>query len=504
MKIGIFPITTYSQLDDFVPRVVWYLYPFRDWFSICNLYVSFKVKKKEKNKCLEHFDQIVYRNFKHMNISYVSNSNIFDFSFLFGLDYIFLTNDLMFRELSIFKKKYNLSIEIIRIDHERLSYADSFFLRFGEKIPNLYEKYKQISKNKILSLIKPLKTNKIYLFGTGPNSKYAFDYDYSDGLVIACNSMVINKDIIVKLKPKIFVIADPIFHAGPSSYAAEFRQNLIEMFIVNPCVIVVPLRDYHIYSTYLPSFMIDFLVPIFFKIPSIDESPFYIDILKYFEVKTTNNILTLFQLPLAASLGNEIYIIGCDGRPKSKDSYFWSHNDKVQIINKMDVIKVVHKGFFKIKYNEYYDKHMYFIKNLVKTIEKHGKQIINLTPSYIPPLQKRISDLILETNRQKNICDLSIILPIYNMQKYIEKYLNFLLNMQDINYELIVIDDFSEDLSLELLLKQELQNVDRLKVYQNFNKNGLYGAIKTGLKLAVGKYVLILDSDIVIYPDKLK
>ncbi|EKT3833735.1 glycosyltransferase family 2 protein, partial [Campylobacter coli] len=502
MKIGIFPITTYSQLDDFIPRVVWYLYPFRDWFSICNLYVSFKVKKK--NKCLEHFDQIIYRNFKHMNISYVSNSNIFDFSFLFGLDYIFLTNDLMFRELSIFKKKYNLSIEIIRIDHERLSYADSFFLRFGEKIPNLYEKYKQISKNKILSLIKPLKTNKIYLFGTGPNSKYAFDYDYSDGLVIACNSMVINKDIIVKLKPKIFVIADPIFHAGPSSYAAEFRQNLIEMFIVNPCVIVVPLRDYHIYSTYLPSFMIDFLVPIFFKIPSIDESPFYIDILKYFEVKTTNNILTLFQLPLAASLGNEIYIIGCDGRPKSKDSYFWSHNDKVQIINKMDVIKVVHKGFFQIKYNEYYDKHMYFIKNLVKTIEKHGKQIINLTPSYIPPLQKRISDLILETNRQKNICDLSIILPIYNMQKYIEKYLNFLLNMQDINYELIVIDDFSEDLSLELLLKQELQNVDRLKVYQNFNKNGLYGAIKTGLKLAVGKYVLILDSDIVIYPDKLK
>ncbi|EIX1386007.1 glycosyltransferase family 2 protein, partial [Campylobacter coli] len=101
-------------------------------------------------------------------------------------------------------------------------------------------------------------------------------------------------------------------------------------------------------------------------------------------------------------------------------------------------------------------------------------------------MQKRISDLILETNRQKNICDLSIILPIYNMQKYIEKYLNFLLNMQDINYELIVIDDFSEDLSLELLLKQELQNVDRLKVYQNFNKNGLYGAIKTGLKLAVG------------------
>lgn len=501
MKIGIFPLVTSSELDDFLPRVVWYLYPFRKEISTCIFYVNFKISKEITQ--YEYFDNVIYSNIQYFNISYVFSSDMNDFSFLFNLDCVFLTNDLILKKMTTYKKVHNLNIDIIRVDHIRLSYADSFFLRFGEKITSLHEKYKKISEDKILSLIKPLKTKKIYLFGTGPNFKYAINYDYSDGLVIACNSMVINKDIILKLKPKIFVMADPIFHAGPSNYAADFRKHLVEMFKINPCIIVVPLRDYHIYETYLPKHMVDFLVPIFFKIPSNDESPFYIDIFKYLQVKTTNNILTLFQLPLAASLGSEIYLLGCDGRPKSKNSYFWSHNIEVQINDKMQDIKKIHKGFFHIEYNVYYNKHIYFLTKLIDIIEKNGKKVINLTPSYIPPLQKRISDIILRSNKQKNTCDLSIIIPIYNMQEYIEKYLNCLLEIQDLNYEVIAVDNFSEDSSFELLLKK-MQTNKKLNVYQNFGENGLHGVIKTGLQIAAGEYILILDCDAILHPDRLK
>ncbi|EAH7580391.1 glycosyltransferase family 2 protein [Campylobacter lari] len=501
MKIGIFPLITSSELDDFLPRVVWYLYPFRKKISTCVFYINFKFGKKITQ--YKYFDDVIYSNIRHFNISYVFNSNMNDFSFLFNLDYVFLTNDLMFKKIITYKKTHNLNVDIIRIDHIRLSYADSFFLRFAEKIPNLHKKYKKISEDKILSLIKPLRTEKIYLFGTGPNFKYAIDYDYSDGLVIVCNSIVVNKDIILKLKPKIFVMADPIFHAGPSNYAADFRKHLVEMFEINPCVIVVPLRDYHIYKTYLPKHIVDFLVPIFFKIPSSDESPFYTDIFEHLQVKTTNNILTLFQLPLAASLGSEIYLLGCDGRPKSKNSYFWSHNSKVQINDKMQDIKNTHKGFFRIEYDVYYNKHIYFLTKLINIIEKNGKKVTNLTPSYILPLQKRISDIILRSNKQKNTCDLSIIIPICNMQGYIEKYLNCLLEIQDLNYEVIAVDDFSEDLSFELLLKK-MQTNKKLNVYQNFGENGLHGVVKTGLKTAVGEYILILDCDAIVYPDRLK
>ncbi|HFS5121384.1 TPA: glycosyltransferase family 2 protein [Campylobacter jejuni] len=501
MKIGIFILTTHSQLDDFLPRVVWYLYPLRHYLDECKLYVSFKIQKK--TELLDCFDKVIYSNLRSINISFVFHQDILDFSFLFDLDYVFLVDDSILKNMLAFKEQYGLSVEVIRIDHTKLQYADSCFLRFAEKIPNLHKKYKKISKNKILSLLKPLKTEKIYLFGTGPNSRYAFNYDYSDGLVIVCNSIVINKEVIKKLKPKIFVMADPIFHAGPSSYAEKFRNSLVEMFEINPCYIVVPLRDYHIYTTYLPNFMINFLIPIFFKIPSKDENPFFIDIFKSFEVKLTNNILTLFQLPLAASLGSEIYIIGCDGRPKAKNSYFWSHNEEIQINDKLVDIRQIHKGFFQIEYNSYYGRHIYFLTRLLNELEKNKKRVINLTPSYITPLQERITDVVLKTEKEKKAnYDLSLIIPIFNMQEYIENNLNSLLEIQNLNYEIIAIDNFSEDSSLDLLLRQTKSN-DKIKIYQNFKKVGQLGAIETGLEVATGKYVLILDCDSILYLNKI-
>ncbi len=501
MKIGIFILTTHSQLDDFLPRVVWYLYPLRHYLDECKLYVSFKIQKK--TELLDCFDKVIYSNLRSINISFVFHQDILDFSFLFDLDYVFLVDDSILKNMFAFKEQYGLSVEVIRIDHTKLQYADSCFLRFAEKIPNLHKKYKKISKNKILSLLKPLKTEKIYLFGTGPNSRYAFNYDYSDGLVIVCNSIVINKEVIKKLKPKIFVMADPIFHAGPSSYAEKFRNSLVEMFEINPCYIVVPLRDYHIYTTYLPNFMINFLIPIFFKIPSKDENPFFIDIFKSFEVKLTNNILTLFQLPLAASLGSEIYIIGCDGRPKAKNSYFWSHNEEIQINDKLVDIRQIHKGFFQIEYNSYYGRHIYFLTRLLNELEKNKKRVINLTPSYITPLQERITDVVLKTEKEKKAnYDLSLIIPIFNMQEYIENNLNSLLEIQNLNYEIIAIDNFSEDSSLDLLLRQTKSN-DKIKIYQNFKKVGQLGAIETGLEVATGKYVLILDCDSILYLNKI-
>ncbi|EKS3201830.1 glycosyltransferase family 2 protein [Campylobacter jejuni] len=501
MKIGIFILTTHSQLDDFLPRVVWYLYPLRHYLDKCKLYVSFKIQKK--TELLDCFDKVIYSNLRSINISFVFHQDILDFSSLFDLDYVFLVDDSILKNMLAFKEQYGLSVEVIRIDHTKLQYADSCFLRFAEKIPNLHKKYKKISKNKILSLLKPLKTEKIYLFGTGPNSRYAFNYDYSDGLVIVCNSIVINKEVIKKLKPKIFVMADPIFHAGPSSYAEKFRNSLVEMFEINPCYIVVPLRDYHIYTTYLPNFMINFLIPIFFKIPSKDENPFFIDIFKSFEVKLTNNILTLFQLPLAASLGSEIYIIGCDGRPKAKNSYFWSHNEEIQINDKLVDIRQIHKGFFQIEYNSYYGRHIYFLTRLLNELEKNKKRVINLTPSYITPLQERITDVVLKTEKEKKAnYDLSLIIPIFNMQEYIENNLNSLLEIQNLNYEIIAIDNFSEDSSLDLLLRQTKSN-DKIKIYQNFKKVGQLGAIETGLEVATGKYVLILDCDSILYLNKI-
>ncbi|WP_144584114.1 glycosyltransferase family 2 protein [Campylobacter coli] len=505
MQIGFFPeFKSKQEILDVVPRVIWYLSPLEKFISKIHFFanMAFDYKMIMEN-FPEYLDPYILKIINRIPIDKIHFAQKNDNCYFQNLEYVFLVNEEYREALTKIKKELNLNFDIVRIDHLRLSYADSFFLRFAEKIPALHEKYKEISRRQIFNLLQKLKTTKAYLFGTGPNFSYSKRYDYSDGLVIACNSMVVNQDIMKKLKPKILVIADPIFHAGPSSYAGKFRRSLIEVFKFNPCPIVVPLRDYHIYSAYLPEHMVDFLVPIFFKIPSKDDYPFYFDIFKSLEVKTTNNILTLFQLPLATSLADEIYITGCDGRPMRNDSYFWSHNKEVQINDKMQDIKIAHRGFFDIEYNDYYNKHIDFLSQFLGLAEKNKKRIFSLTPSHIKPLQDRIVDNIIMIDKyKKREYELSIIIPVYNAEKFIEKCIRSIEDTCYLDYEILAIDDFSEDSSLQLLTRMSLLD-ERIKVYQNFGKKGVSGARNTGIKLSSGKAICFLDADDTVLPNSL-
>ncbi|HEG0613089.1 TPA: glycosyltransferase family 2 protein [Campylobacter jejuni] len=505
MQIGFFPeFKNKQEVLDIVPRVIWYLYPLEKFITKIHFYTSIFLKQKMIAEGFpEYLDPYILKIIDKFPISKINLHKKNSDQYFQNLNYVFLINEEYYEILIDIRKKLNLNFDIVRVDHINLSYADSFFLRFAEKIPRLHEEYKKISKDRIFNHLKKLKTTKVYLFGTGPNFSYSQKYNYSDGLVIACNSMAINKEVIRRLRPKIFVIADPIFHAGPSSYAGKFRQSLIEAFRLNPCPIVVPLRDYHIYSTYLPRDIVNFLVPIFFKIPSKDDYPFYFDIFTSLEVKTTNNILTLFQLPLGVSLGDEIYITGCDGRSIKNNSYFWSHNKEVQINDKMQDIKVAHKGFFGIEYNNYYDRHIRFLSQFLELAEKNNKKIFNLTPSYIKPLQDRIIDnIIINDRNNKKEYDLSIIIPVYNAERFIEKCIKSIEDTCYLDYEILAIDDFSDDLSLQLLNQMSLSN-DRIKVYQNFGKKGVSGARNTGVKLSSGKAICFLDADDTVLPNSL-
>jgi len=89
---------------------------------------------------------------------------------------------------------------------------------------------------------------------------------------------------------------------------------------------------------------------------------------------------------------------------------------------------------------------------------------------------------------------ISVIIPIYNNQKYLKKCLDSILNQTYKNLEIICIDDCSSDSSYEIL--QDYKKRDsRLKIIKN-NEN--FGAGKTknlGLELAKGEYVFFIDSD---------
>ena len=88
---------------------------------------------------------------------------------------------------------------------------------------------------------------------------------------------------------------------------------------------------------------------------------------------------------------------------------------------------------------------------------------------------------------------ISIVVPMYNVEKYIGECLDSILNQSFSDYEIIVVDDGSIDGSAEIaeaLLRKALPH--RLLKQANA---GLSAARNVGLKVANGEYVLFLDSD---------
>lgn len=86
----------------------------------------------------------------------------------------------------------------------------------------------------------------------------------------------------------------------------------------------------------------------------------------------------------------------------------------------------------------------------------------------------------------------SIIVPVYNVEAYIEECLESIINQTYQQLEIIVVDDGSTDKSNELV-KTYLSD-KRIRFIEQENK-GLSGARNSGLKVATGKYVLFVDSD---------
>lgn len=95
---------------------------------------------------------------------------------------------------------------------------------------------------------------------------------------------------------------------------------------------------------------------------------------------------------------------------------------------------------------------------------------------------------------------ISIIIPVYNVEKYLELCINSVLNQDYDNYEVILIDDGSTDLSPQIC--DSYAPNSKINVIHKVNA-GVGEARNTGLDIARGEYIFFLDSDDTILPDTL-
>lgn len=88
---------------------------------------------------------------------------------------------------------------------------------------------------------------------------------------------------------------------------------------------------------------------------------------------------------------------------------------------------------------------------------------------------------------------ISIIVPVYNTEKYLSKCLNSLIKQTYKDIEIIVVNDGSKDKSLEIAKKFAKQD-NRIKVFNKEN-GGLSSARNFGIEKASGEYIGFVDSD---------
>ena len=88
-------------------------------------------------------------------------------------------------------------------------------------------------------------------------------------------------------------------------------------------------------------------------------------------------------------------------------------------------------------------------------------------------------------------CNFSVIVPIYNVDNYLDKCLNSILNQSYRNYELILINDGSIDGSIDICNKYK--KIDsRIKIINIKSNLGPGEARNKGLKKASGDYIIFV------------
>lgn len=92
------------------------------------------------------------------------------------------------------------------------------------------------------------------------------------------------------------------------------------------------------------------------------------------------------------------------------------------------------------------------------------------------------------------MCKVSVIVPVYNSEKFIEKCLDSLISQTLKDIEILVVNDGSKDSSLAILKRYEAKYAPMIMVLNQENA-GVSAARNKALNQAVGEYIAFVDSD---------
>lgn len=222
------------------------------------------------------------------------------------------------------------------------------------------------------------------VLGTGPSATEIDPTMVDADIRIVCNSAVRDLSLISALQPHAICFADPVFHFGPSRYAAAFRADLRKALAVCEARVVIPSHYAGLFVAHLGD-LAD-------RVVTVDDDATNWSWLSRSNtaVHFSGNVLTYLMLPVALGLADHIEVGGCDGRQAS-ERYFWKHNPTIQYGGDlMSDAFTTHPAFFRTRdYSGYYDEHTTQVEAFFQVAEAAGKTVVGVTRSHIPALVAR-------------------------------------------------------------------------------------------------------------------
>jgi hypothetical protein len=200
---------------------------------------------------------------------------------------------------------------------------------------------------------------------------------------ITCNSAVQDVDRLRAFRPTIIAFTDPVFHFGPSRYAAAFRRDLLRAIEISDPLLLCGSDWVSPLLNLMPELEGRLAV-----IPFRAGGPWRWPTKRDPTVRATASVLTNLLLPTAFMLADHVSVAGVDGRQPT-ENYFWKHG--LQYSDElMATVFDAHPAFFRDRdYEDHYDNYCAEIEEFLLIAERQGKMIVGAAPSWIPAFCKR-------------------------------------------------------------------------------------------------------------------
>jgi len=102
-----------------------------------------------------------------------------------------------------------------------------------------------------------------------------------------------------------------------------------------------------------------------------------------------------------------------------------------------------------------------------------------------------------------NFPKVSVVMPVYNGEKYLEESIDSILNQTFTDFEFIIVNDGSSDQSEEIIRNCQKKD-DQIHLITNPNNLGIAEATNVGISYACGEYIALMDQDDISMPERLE